>query len=97
LRKRFGCILLGATLGSPLPVAGQGVPVVAGQVVETMRVVVPFAPEWFTNAVGQTAEYMCVLRGLSRSLGRWEALSESASAPAFQVEPLPVPEGSFVW
>lgn len=81
----------------PWPLSKDELPVVSGQVVGTMRVVVPFASEWFTNPIGQSARYDCVLWGLSRSLGKWDLLSETSTVPAFLVKPLPRMGGTFVW
>ena len=83
---------------NPLPPPVDEVWVTNGQVVNTMRVVVPIAKEWLNNPIGKTADYTCVLVGFSKSLNRWDGFSETATDPVFYLKPAPpVIQRSFVW
>lgn len=80
--------------------AKQDLPVVAGQLVATMSVVHPIAPEWFVgNPSGQTADYTCFLMGFSRSRQTWGAFSETTTDPTYLLKPAPQGpmQGTFKW
>jgi len=73
-------------------------PVMAGQLVTTMRAVFPIPEGVLQDPIGKTAEYMCGILGFSKSLQRWDQFSETSTVPAFQLKPTPaVIQGTFVW
>ena len=73
-------------------------PVVAGQVVGTLRAVFPIPAEWLVNPIGQPGDYTCMLLGLSRSEQKWGAFSETSTIPALLLKPAPQQiTGTFKW
>lgn len=73
-------------------------PVVTGQLVATMSVLVPIYAELLQNPTGKTADYQCWLAGFSKSLQSWQEFSETSTVPAFVVKPTPAPiRGTFIW
>lgn len=76
------------------------VPVVAGQLVTTFRVVLTFPDGTLNAPVGKTANYTCELR--ARTKLRTSAFGDPSTVPgldpAFVVKPVPPTiRGSFVW
>jgi hypothetical protein len=71
--------------------------VTAGQVVATASIqVVVFLDG--QKAIGKTAQYGCGVMGYSKSLNRWELLSETPSSPVFMLKPAPPAiQGTFLW
>ena len=102
---RVFCAVGGEAL-APLPMAmttmdalpRDEMPVVAGQLVATMSVLVPIYAELLQNPAGKTAEYQCFLAGFSKSLQNWGEFSETSTVPAFLLKPTPAPiKGTFAW
>jgi hypothetical protein len=85
-------------------------PVAAGQLVTTARVVVIVSSTAFTDPtmkitgspIGQPATYQCSLSGFSMlpttNGGGWNVFSADSTNPAFRLTPTPAPiGGNFVW
>jgi hypothetical protein len=85
-------------------------PVAAGQLVTTARVVVPVPTNAFTDPTyavtsgpsGQTANYQCGLMGFSAlpttNGGGWSRFTADNPNESFRLSPTPLPiTGSFVW
>lgn len=72
------------------------VPVVAGQVVTTMRVVITFDANALQAPVGKTASYTCYLRGRTATgLGGFD---ENSTNPIWVLKPQPATvQGTFIW
>ena len=80
------------------PVAAEdGLPVVGGKLVTTMRVVFVFPEGSLQSPIGKTANYSCVL-AVHTKTGGASLFSETSTDPTFYLKPAP-PElkGSFVW
>ena len=75
------------------------IPVVNGQVIATMRVLVPIYAEFLkADAKDKEAQYQCALMGFSRSAQGWGQFSESSPAAALLLKPAPLPiTGTFRW
>lgn len=75
-------------------------PVSAGQVVTTARVVIA-VPATVEYKPGQTLYYQCVLSALSSEPGAgsgWQRLDQKPRSASLQVSPVPVPiTGTFTW
>jgi hypothetical protein len=74
-------------------------PVMAGQVVVTMRLMFPISADMLPAApVGKKVDYGCGLIGFSKSLQKWDQFSETQTVAAFRLKPTPQTiMGSFVW
>jgi hypothetical protein len=83
-------------------------PVSAGQLVTTARVIVPVAARRFTDETtgiysdpaGKTANYHCVLMGFSskRTPGGWNQFTDNNTNASFGLSPTPSSiTGNFVW
>ena len=103
-KVRLACVVYSnATLvvppGSVLrPGSEEEMVVTSGQVVTALRVIIPILSSWLQDPVGKRADYGCHLEGYSKSLGRWDLFSDTATNPAFRLTPKPAELfGSFVW
>jgi len=81
-------------------------PVSAGQLVTTARVVVPITADKFMDPVtmirqdptGKPADYQCDIMGFSTKVGVWQPFDQKAPVASLQVSPSPVPiTGTFTW
>jgi hypothetical protein len=82
----------------PAPTAEDEIAVQSGQVVTTLRVVIPILSSWLQDPVGKRADYGCHLEGLSKSNPQWNVFADNAADPAFRLKPTPANLfGSFVW
>lgn len=104
-RVRLRCMVGGegmawpsSYMSSEASVPRDEVPVLGGQLVTTMKIMVPIPVEFFKDPIGKTAEYQCGIDGFSKSLQRWDFFSETPTAPAFLLKPAPpVIQGTFTW
>ena len=93
------CEIKSAAIVSPNPgrqAATDEVPVVGGQLTTTLRVVLTFPQGALQSPVGQTASYMCEIKGRTQNgLG---GFSDTATNPVWVLKPNPAPtQGTFVW
>jgi hypothetical protein len=93
------CEIKSTAIVSPNPgrlSATDEVPVVAGQLTTTLRVVLTFPQGTLQSPVGQTATYMCEIKGRTQSgLG---GFSDTATNPIWVLKPNAAPvQGTFVW
>ena len=80
------------------PNATDEIFVESGQVVTTLRVVIPILSSWLQNPIGNQADYGCHLEGFSISKQIWDTFAANAADPAFRLTPTPVDAfGSFIW
>ena len=110
-RVKVACAIFGEGIGTsvnpltptPEPTSDsypfkQELFVTAGQVVATASIQVVVFMDEQKNPIGKPAQYGCGVMGYSKSLNRWEAFSETPSAPVFMLKPAPpVIQGTFVW
>ena len=102
-KVRLACGVSSAALVVPSgsvrgPAAEDEMVVTSGQLVTTLRVVIPILSSWLQDPIGKRADYGCHLEGYSNSLGRWDTFSDTATDPAFRLRPTPPNvSGSFVW
>lgn len=68
----------------------------AGQIVQTVAVVVPIAS--VDTTASASADYKCTLSGFSQSLNRWSPFSATNTIAAFRLSPTPPTlVGMFNW
>jgi hypothetical protein len=97
------CDIKSDAIVAPTPGTHSGVdevPVVAGQLVTTFRVVLTFPEGTLRAPVGKTANYTCDLRVRTKTgLGAFTDLATTPTAdPATVVKPVPpVIQGTFPW
>jgi len=104
-RVRLLCGITSEVMIAPSSMSSQDampkdeVYVLGGQLVTTMKVMVPIPLEWFQQVpIGKPAMYQCGLQGFSKSLARWDMFSETSSVPAFLLKPTPaIIQGTFTW
>lgn len=101
---RLRCGVFSEALIAPSYMTGEAsvpkdeVLVLGGQLVTTMKVMVPIPAEFLKDPVGKSAEYQCAIDGFSKSLQRWDMFSETSTVPAFLLKPAPsVIRGTFTW
>lgn len=81
-----------------VPIPMDEVPVTSGQVVTTLRIVIPILDYWLQDPIGKQADYQCGLQGYSKSLQRWDQFTDHATDAVFRLTPTPpILQGSFVW
>ncbi len=77
-------------------------PVSAGQIVTTARVIVPVTMTQFQyqDPAGKTANYHCELSGFSTKAtgGGWQPFTDTSTNTSFRISPTPASlTGTFVW
>ncbi len=86
--------------------ANVELPVSAGQLVTTARVVIPVTVNSFMDPLtampkdptGKSADYQCDIMGFSTKVGVWQPFDQKGPVASLQVSPSPVPiTGTFPW
>lgn len=73
-------------------------PVMAAQVVVSLKLSLAITAEYLDNPLGKSAQYGCILAGYSKSLQKWDMFNASHTVPAFRLAPTPeMIQGTFVW
>jgi hypothetical protein len=96
---RVYCVIKSTAIVAPNAGNQSGtdeLPVLGGQLVTTMRVVISFPAGTLQAPTGKTAQYQCDLQGVTASGAG--GFSETTSVTAFQLKPTPPSlTGNFVW